>query len=121
MNEKNFFGVKEWNKHSALEIALNTKFAIVKVDETSVLIGGFDITPEGFCMGFGFKVSDVGFEVVEVTPLQNVAIEPKTLFEPEFTAVIIPAPAFLQFMVNMRQMKPIENFGEAIANSFSMN
>lgn len=121
MNQKDFFDVKEWSKHSALEIALNTKFAIIKVDETTILIGGFDITPEGFCMKFGFRISDVGFEVVEVTPLQNVIIEPKTLFEPEFTAVIIKAPAFLQFMVNMRKMKPIEDFGEVIANSFSMN
>lgn len=121
MKQEDFFGVSEWGNHSALEIACTTKFAIVKENESTILIGGFDMTPEGFCMGYGFRVTDMGFGVVEVEPVQNMVIKPKTFLEPEFKAVIIPAPAFLGFMVNLRKMEPIKNFGEAIVNSFSVN
>lgn len=120
MERKEIFDIV-WGKHSAFEIANVTKFAIVKESNNSILIGGFDITPEGFRMAFGFRATDVGFDVVEVQPIQNVIIKPKTLFEPEFKAVIIPAPAFLEFMFELKNIEPIENFGEAVIIGFSEN
>lgn len=121
MKKENFFGINEWDNHSAFEIANVTKFAIVKENESAILIGGFNMTPEGFCMGYGFRATDAGFGVVEVQPVQDMAITPKTLFEPEFKAVIIPAPAFLEFMLGLKGLEPIKDFGEAIISGLSEN
>ena len=118
MGTKGIFNINEWDNHSAFEIANITEFAIVKENSNSILIGGFDITSEGFRMSYGFRMTDIGFDVVEVQPIQNMVIKSKTLVEPEFKAIIISESEFLDFMFGI---EPIEDVGEVILSSFSEN
>lgn len=95
MNTENIF---ELVATSASE--LSHKFAIVKLDNDTIALGGFSQTDVPFFlnMEFGFIVKAEGF-----APITDFLIMPTTeQVEKPFMAKQIPAPAFLDIMLQFK-------------------